>query len=114
MLAQRSSASRARIDPAVAFAALGDATRLTLVGKLSDGTPYSIARLADGSAVTRQAITKHLRVLERAGIVRSRRIGRESLYHLEHARIVAMRSYLDSISHHWDKALVRLKSLVEE
>ena len=114
MSTQTRSASRARIDPAIAFAALGDATRLTLVGKLSDGTSYSIARLTEGSAITRQAVTKHLRVLEGAGIVRSRRTGRESLYHLDHARIVAMRSYLDGISHHWDKALARLKTLVEE
>ncbi len=114
MLAQKRSAGRARVDSAAAFAALGDATRLTLVGKLSDGTPYSIARLAEGSAITRQAITKHLRVLETAGIVRSRRTGRENLYHLEQDRIAAMRRYLDGISRHWDEALARLKALVEE
>jgi DNA-binding transcriptional ArsR family regulator len=114
MLTQKRSAGRARIDPAAAFAALGDATRLALVGKLSDGTSYSIARLAEGSPITRQAVTKHLQVLERAGIVRSRRAGRESLYHLDHDRILAMRSYLDGISHHWDDALKRLKSFVED
>jgi DNA-binding transcriptional ArsR family regulator len=114
MLTQRRSGRRARIDPAAAFAALGDATRLTLVGKMSDGTSYSIARLTDGSAITRQAVTKHLRVLEKAGIVRSMRTGRESLYHLDHDRIIAMRSYLDGISRHWDEALARLKALVEE
>jgi DNA-binding transcriptional ArsR family regulator len=114
MLAQRRSARRARIDPAAAFAALGDAKRLILLGKLSDGRSCSIARLTEGSAITRQAVTKHLRVLERAGIVHSTRTGRESLYHLNPDRIVAMRSYLDGISHHWDDALARLKALVEE
>ncbi len=94
-------------------AALGDATRLSLVRKLSDGTPLSISRLAEGSALTRQAVTKHLHVLESAGVVGREQSGRESLYHLEPARIEAMRTYLDGISRHWDEALARLKALVE-
>jgi len=96
------------------FAALGDTTRLALVRRLSDGTPLSIARLAEGSALTRQAVTKHLRVLQRAGVVRMQRAGRESLYRLQPTRISDMRAYLDGISRHWDDALERLRSLVEE
>ena len=95
------------------FAALGDATRLSLISRLSNGAQLSITRLAEGSALTRQAVTKHLRVLESAGVVGSERTGRESLYRLEHARIKEMRSYLEAISRHWDDALARLKTLVE-
>ena len=57
------------------FAALGDETRLSLIGKLSRGRAQSISRLAEGSSLTRQAVTKHLQVLEAAGLVRSVRPG---------------------------------------
>ncbi len=96
------------------FAALGDSTRLALVGKLSEGTAVSISRLAHGSKLTRQAVTKHLRVLESAGVVGSRRSGRESLYRLEPASIAQMRTYLDDISRQWTDALGRSKAFVEE
>jgi DNA-binding transcriptional ArsR family regulator len=102
-----------RFDPAVVFAALGDPTRLSLVRRLSAGTPMSIARLSEGSALTRQAVTKHLRVLESSGVVSQQRSGRESLYQLRPGTIVDMRSYLDGISRQWDAALARLKAFVE-
>ena len=69
-----------RHAPAPVFAALGDETRLGLVAKLCGGEPRSISQLTAGSRLTRQAITKHLRVLESAGIVRCVRAGRESLF----------------------------------
>jgi DNA-binding transcriptional ArsR family regulator len=72
---------------ALLFAALGDPTRLRLVSRLCEGGPLSIARLTAGSRLTRQAITKHLRVLKGAGLVRSRRRGRESLWQLEQRRL---------------------------
>jgi DNA-binding transcriptional ArsR family regulator len=62
------------------FAALGDETRLALVAELSGGQPRSIAQLTEGSRLTRQAITKHLRVLQRARIVRNVRTGRENRF----------------------------------
>lgn len=95
------------------FAALGDETRLTLVRKLSTGQPISISRLTEGSRLTRQAITKHLRVLEEVKIVRSVRAGRESRFALDPAPIAEIRSYLDFVSAQWDQALARLKSFVE-
>lgn len=110
--ARRRSSRVARIETAAVFAAFGDATRLSLVSRLSDGTPRSISCLAEGAALTRQAVTKHLRVLEGAGVVGRERSGRESLYRLEPTRIVEMRAYLDGISRHWDNALARLKSLI--
>jgi DNA-binding transcriptional ArsR family regulator len=73
----------------------------------------SITRLTAGSRVTRQAISKHLRVLESAGVVRSRRHGRETLWQLEQRRLQEARQYLDLISAQWDGALGRLQQLVE-
>ncbi len=95
------------------FAALGDETRLALVTKLSGGRPSSISRLTEGSKLTRQAITKHLRVLERAGIVRGVRRGRECVYALNPEPIKETKEYLDLVSAQWDQALARLKSFVE-
>ncbi len=95
------------------FSALGDPTRLALVRKLAGGRRSSIAQLTRGSRLTRQAITKHLRVLARAGIVRSRRAGRESLFELDPRPIEEIKRCLDLVSAQWDQALARLKSFVE-
>jgi DNA-binding transcriptional ArsR family regulator len=99
---------------AAAFAAFGDPTRLALVGKLSAGEPLSIARLSEGSDLTRQAVTKHLRVLESRGVVSKRQSGRECLYELQPSAIRDMRAYLEGISRQWDDALARLKAFVDE
>ena len=105
---------RAKRRPAARiFAALGDGTRLTLVAKLSSGERRSIAQLTEGSKLTRQAITKHLRVLESAGIVHSVRAGRESLFEFDPEPMEEIRSYLDRVSEQWDQALSRLKAFVE-
>lgn len=95
------------------FAALGDKTRLSLVAKLCRGEPRSISQLTRGSRLTRQAITKHLRVLESAGVVRSVRSGRESLFEFHPEPIDELKNYLDLVSEQWDQALSRLKSFVE-
>jgi DNA-binding transcriptional ArsR family regulator len=109
------SGARAQLKGrASVFAALGDETRLSLIGKLSSGPPQSISRLAEGSMLTRQAITKHLRVLEGAGIVRSKRAGRESLFAFRPEPLRDLRSYLERVSDQWEDALARLKSFVED
>jgi len=99
---------------ATVFAALGDETRLSVLAKLCQGKPQSISRLTAGSNLSRQAVTKHLRVLANAGVVRSMRVGRESLFELEPQPIDEARDYLDQVSRHWDHALARLKSQVED
>jgi DNA-binding transcriptional ArsR family regulator len=114
----RSSLAGKRRAQAPVFAALGDETRLSLVAKLCGGQRYSISQLTDsqsteGSGITRQAITKHLRVLERARIVRCVRAGRESLFELDPKPIEELRQYLDLVSEQWDQALARLKLFVE-
>lgn len=95
------------------FAALGDATRLELIAKLCDGESRSIVQLTEGFPLTRQAVTKHLGVLEQAGIVHCERMGRESHYAFLPERIVDASSYLNKVSEQWDKALLRLKAFVE-
>src|SRR5215471_2344461 len=95
---------------ALVFAALGHKTRLLLVTRLCGGQPRSISQLTKGSSLTRQAITKHLRVLERVRIVRSRRRGRESLYEFDPEPIDEIKQYLDLVCRQWDQALSRLKS----
>ncbi len=106
------SASVQRTAPI--FAALGDETRLYVVAQLCANGPMSISRLTDGSEVTRQAVTKHLEVLEEAGLVRSYRAGRERVWELEPGRLDDARRTLDFISERWDAALSRLKKMVEE
>ena len=107
--------ARPRIaDSAALFFALGDETRLGLVSRLSHGGPASIAKLTASFDMTRQAITKHLRVMEHAGLVRSSRRGRERVWQLEQHRLADARRYLDQISRQWDDALDRLRALVED
>ena len=95
------------------FAALGDEMRLRLLARLCDEGPLSIARLSADVSITRQGVTKHLRVMERAGVVRRTRHGRESVWQLEQKRLEAARRHLARISAQWDTALGRLQRLVE-
>src|SRR3982751_3632691 len=97
---------------AAVFAALGDETRLALLARLCDGKPRSIAQLTDGTQLTRQAVTKHLRVLERVRIVHAKRSGRESLFDFDPQPIHELQQYLQTVSKQWDTALVRLKTFV--
>ncbi len=97
---------------AALFAALGDDTRLAVVTQLCDG-PASIVELTEGRAMTRQAVTKHLRVLEGAGLVDHARLGRTTVWRLRAARLAEARRYLDEISQQWDDRLAALKALVE-
>jgi DNA-binding transcriptional ArsR family regulator len=113
-----SNPSAAISDPspifaAQVFAALGDRTRLALLGKLGDGQAWSIAALSSDSALTRQAITKHLHVLQDAGLVASLRVGRESRFTARRETIDEARAYLDGVSRQWDDTLGRLKAFVE-
>lgn len=95
------------------FAALGDPTRLALVRRLSTEGPLPITRLSEGSGMTRQAITRHLHALGRAGLVRDTKAGREHLFALDLKRIEVARQYLDDVSAQWDAAAARLKAFVE-
>lgn len=111
--ANRSGVSPSRRIRASLFAALGDETRLAIVAKLCHGELRSISQLTAGSHLTRQAITKHLRVLQSARLVQSARSGRENRFKLHPEPIAELRDYLGFVSAQWDQALVRLKSFVE-
>ena len=95
------------------LAALGDKTRLRLVARLAAGEPLSITRLSTGTRMTRQAVTKHLHVLEKAGVARGHRRGREHFWELNPAQLREARRQLDQIAGQWDDALARLKASVE-
>lgn len=96
------------------FAALGDETRLRLVSRMCGAGPMSIAKLTEGSKVTRQAVTKHLRMMEGAGLVCSARQGRERIWQLDQRRLEDARRYLDLVSKQWDDTLGRLRKFVED
>jgi len=96
------------------FAALGDETRLSLIARLCQASGQSITQLAEGSKLTRQAVTKHLQVLERVGLVRSVRKGRETLFEFDATPIETMSQYLDMVSTQWDKKLTDLQSFLDE
>ena len=96
------------------FFALGDRMRLSVVRRLVDGGAASATSLSDGAGVTRQAIAKHLQVLEGSGLVRREKHGREVLYALEARRLEDARAFLDGISAGWDRALARLRQTVEK
>ena len=102
------------VNSAPVFAALGDETRLQLVSRLCNNGPTSITRLTDGFPMTRQAVTKHLRVMQKSGLVRSSRHGRENIWQLDQRRLSDVRYYLDLISKQWDDALGRLRGFVED
>ncbi|HZR36048.1 MAG TPA: metalloregulator ArsR/SmtB family transcription factor [Nevskia sp.] len=110
----RSQAAAARLAQAApVFAALGDPSRLRIVARLCEGGPLNIVRLTEGGAVSRQAVSKHLRALEQAGLVRSSRAGRERIWELETHRLAEAGRWLSVISAQWDQALGRLKAFVE-
>jgi DNA-binding transcriptional ArsR family regulator len=112
-VARHNPTPRSNAEAAHIFAALGDQTRLELVARLSTAGPLSIARLTDGTAVSRQAITKHLAVLADVGIVRGTRNGRERVWEVQPRQLEEARRYLDLISRQWDESLGRLQMLLE-
>jgi DNA-binding transcriptional ArsR family regulator len=95
------------------FAALGDARRLQILHRLGYQGAMSITEIASGAAITRQAITKHLHVLNRAGLVHGSKQGRQQVWELNLNQLAEARRCLEQISEQWEQALHRLKNLVE-
>lgn len=96
------------------FAALGDPTRLRIVSRLARAGRCSLSELTKVASISRQGITKHLRVLEKASLLRSTRVGRETVFELNPLPLGHVREVLDQISAQWDDALSRLKVLAED
>lgn len=95
------------------FAALGDRTRLVLIERLSGGESHSIAELREGLNLSHQGVTKHLQVLEQAGLVMGAKVGRERRYQGDLAQLQAAQNYLQHVAGQWEGALARLKDFVE-
>jgi DNA-binding transcriptional ArsR family regulator len=110
----RSGAAQLAATSARVFAALGDEQRLRLVTRLSGEGPLSIVELTADASVTRQAVTKHLHVLEEAGLVKGSRDGRRHVWSLERKRLQKAQEHLQSISREWGLAIDRLKTFVED
>ena len=111
--ARARAAAAAAVDAAPLFTALGDRTRLSLVLRMSEEGPLSIASLTAGTRLSRQGVTKHLRVLADTGVARCERSGREQVWQIEVTRLAEARRWLGQISDQWDLALGRLRTLVE-
>ncbi|HEY5958461.1 MAG TPA: metalloregulator ArsR/SmtB family transcription factor [Polyangiaceae bacterium] len=110
---RRNSAERLCAESAPVFAALGDATRLRVVARLGQEGPLSTTQLTAGATVSRQAMSKHLRVLASADLVKVVRAGRETIWELRPQRLVETSRWLDVISSEWDGALARLAAHLE-
>jgi DNA-binding transcriptional ArsR family regulator len=96
------------------FSALGDETRLALVNKLCENSPQSVSQLCADATISRQGVSKHLKILQSAGLIGHIRDGRLSLYEFRPALVIEAQEYLDLISQQWDDALVNLQILVED
>ena len=93
------------------FDALGDPTRRHIVESLSHGEA-SATQLAADLPVTRQAVSKHLTALREAGLVESRRQGRETLYRVNADPLDAAAAWIVRVGGQWDARLERLRTLV--
>lgn len=102
------------VKAAPLFAALGDPARLAMITRLSGHGPLPTVQLKQSAGVSRQAITKHLQLLENAGLLESDRVGRDRQWRIRTERFSAAREYLDQIAKQWDKRLQRLRAFVEE
>lgn len=107
------SANQTAVDAVPVFAALGDQTRLALVSRLLTAEARSITQLCAGTAITRQAVTKHLQVLEQAGLVVRARVGRESQFTLRPEALAPAQDFLQRASAQWDAAIERLEDFLE-
>ncbi|MHC9296432.1 ArsR/SmtB family transcription factor [Mycobacterium sp. LTG2003] len=101
-------------DRAPLFDALGDPNRLRIVTRLCDGGPCSTAQLTEVIAVSRQAATKHLLLMEAVGLVRSHRQGRERIWEIRPEPLAEASDYLTTLSRRWDRAIDRLRAYVED
>jgi DNA-binding transcriptional ArsR family regulator len=95
--------------PALQFLALADETRCDLVDLLRDG-PRPVHELAAAFAISRPAISRHLKVLKAAGLVHEERRGRENLYALDRSALKALSAWLEL---YWGAELDRLARMEE-
>ena len=95
-------------------AALADPTRRSVLESLVRDGATTATVLARRLPVTRQAVGKHLSVLERAGLVQCRRVGREARYQPEPAPLASAADWLAGLAREWDERLDRIRALAED
>lgn len=96
-----------------AFAALADPTRRELLRRLAAG-PRPAGELAGTFPISRPAVSKHLRALRQAGLVRARREGRQRLYRLSPEGLREARAWMEEAARAWDAALEAYRRRAEE
>jgi DNA-binding transcriptional ArsR family regulator len=95
------------------LAALADDTRRGIVERLAGGATPTATELAAELPISRQAVTKHLRVLEDAALVAAHRQGREARYELVGAPLLETAAWMHQVGSEWDAQLERLKRAAE-
>jgi len=96
------------------FHAVADPTRREVLERLRTAGPLSLSEVAEGLPMTRQAVTKHLDLLARSGLVRVTRSGRERLHELDAEPLRALQAWLEPYEAEWDRRLDRLQRHLEE
>ena len=91
------------------FAALGDENRRAILRLLARGE-RSVGQLASSMPISRPAVSRHLRLLREAGLVKERAIGTRRLYALDDLGAEAVREYIESV---WGEALARYRFVAE-
>jgi ArsR family transcriptional regulator, cadmium/lead-responsive transcriptional repressor len=105
--------SSSRVDAVEIVAAVTEPTRRQLLDLLLEGGESTPTALAKALPVTRQAVSKHLAVLERAGLIDGERSGREIHYRVNVERLDAATRSLSELASTWDRRLLRIKRLAE-
>ena len=104
---------RRGVDTETLVAAVTEPTRRQLLDLLLERGESTITALADGLPITRQAVSKHLTVLDRVGLVTGRRSGRETRYSVNLERLDQATTSLGQLATEWDRRLVRIKQIAE-
>lgn len=109
------SAEKEQIDQHVdlAFVALADPTRRQVLEAIAQGRPLSASALAADLPVSRQAVAQHLLVLQQAGLVESRRAGREVLFSVRPDGLTRTASWMTTLAETWETRLQMLKQAAE-
>jgi DNA-binding transcriptional ArsR family regulator len=103
----------ALVEDDALWSAVADPTRRRVLDALLEHGEASTTMLAEGLPVTRQAVAKHLAVLDRVGLVAGRRSGREVRYAIRPERLDAAAGAMARVAAQWDRRLVRIKRLAE-
>ena len=107
-----SGAVAERVDDAL-WSAIGDPTRRRMLDLLLSSGEGTATALGQQLPVTRQAVAKHLAVLDRVGLVSATTVGREKRYHVDDEQLARAVAQLASVGSAWDARLQRIKRIAE-